>query len=130
MYYTVEQLNNPAKNQDTRKTRKYYYERLKRLKEERKMIKCPDYYYTEIGFKPRIRTATSTGYRCKIAVKYDDNKYPYRKRDNNTTILKSTLTKKRNNNKKEKDKKDKNKKELIKEITITKLKKPIKMSFT
>ena len=129
MYYTVEQLNNPQKNQDTSRTRKYYYDRLKRLKEERKMMKCPDYYYTEIGFKPRIRTATSTGNRCKIAVKYDDNKYPYRKRDNKTTILKSTLTKKRNN-KKEKDKKDKNKKELIKDITFTKPKKPIKISFS
>ena len=93
------------------------------------MMKCPDYYYTEIGFKPRIRTATSTGNRCKIAVKYDDDKYPYRKRDNKTTILKSTLKKKRNN-KKEKDKKEKDKKELIKEITFTKPKKPIKISFS
>ena len=31
MYYTVEQLNNPQKNQDTSRTRKYYYDRLKRL---------------------------------------------------------------------------------------------------
>lgn len=129
-YYSVKELNDPINKERLKGTRKYYYKRLKEVKEKKKYVKCPDWNYKNLGVQPRHKKITNTGNRCSIAVKWndtDESRY-----NNRNSLIK-------NNNIKrifeepvfiKKKKKTNKKKEVIKEITYNKPKNPILISFT